>query len=461
MRQRKQVSSLYCLLAGAFWYLGLFPGILGADNSVIIRNLQSQTSTDWWTSLYFRIVEVLSFGGRQIWLVSLVFLCLYTFSLIYFVLSLPLSYKIKKMTIYIYLLTPFYGVFGVTINHDLTLVSGILILLGSIVRRSYLVNQEVKFVNSAEVLGVILLLTHRIGTLGILVFLLFTFHLVSKLRSLVIATTLISIHLAAGIGIPQAQIPMDRLIPLADIKCVVQDEDSEVSDVQWSQLRKIATVSDWQIRTSCQNVDEVLGVMTSLKLDAISDSEFYKLYVSISIRNIPTVAMAHIFRATPALPPLLFPTPENSIELNPSQPIGFSSGPDLGIRQGVFHPSVDEPSVDITIAALKPFWVIAQGSIFLVNQASWFWGWGGLWILFIFPFSFFFFGGTDRLKNGYFYLLIFSIHITLLLASPVPSPRYIYASIVVGQLMFLSICVAGFISLRNKRGLNNSTPVSG
>jgi hypothetical protein len=326
-----------------------------------------------------------------------------------------------------------------------------LILLGSLLRHSDGANRKSKNQSFIEVLGLTLLLTHRIGTLAILVFLLFTFHQVSRIRSFFLAIILIIVHLGSGVGIQQGSIPMSRLIPLADIKCVVQDKDSDVTAAQWVELQQIAPIAEWKDETSCQNVDEVLGVMPSLKLDALSENDFYRLYLSLSARNIQTVAMAHVFRATPALPPILFPTPENSIELDPSKPIGSSSGSDLQIRQGVFHPSVDEPSVDLDFVVLKPLWTIAQGSIFFVNQASWFWGWGGIWILFIFPFSYLFFRKKDRIRNGYFSLLILSTHVTLLLASPVPSPRYIYISIVVGQLMFLCVLIAGLLSLRDKR----------
>jgi hypothetical protein len=105
---------------------------------------------------------------------------------------------------------------------------------------------------------------------------------------------------------------------------------------------------------------------------------------------------------------------------------------------GVLHPSIDEPSVAKKISYLKILEVPAQGLIFIINQASWFWGWGGLWL---WPIGIYTLLYLKRRYEGSLLPLLSSTLVLhgLLLVLSAPLPRYVMSTIVMGNLLLLTM----------------------
>ena len=74
--------------AALFWYVSLFPGRLGYDPIIMIKMIEKNQSTDWWTPAYFWFLKITTFFGSSIWLSSLLSLIPMYFSIIYFLFSL-------------------------------------------------------------------------------------------------------------------------------------------------------------------------------------------------------------------------------------------------------------------------------------------------------------------------------------------------------------------------------------
>lgn len=127
-------------------------------------------------------------------------------------------------------------------------------------------------------------------------------------------------------------------------------------------------------------------------------------------------------------------------------PIGQGTNTALQSKPGVLHPSIDEPSVNEKITFLLPLEMLAQSSIFVVNQATWFWGWGGLWLWPIVLFLVFRYinqGIGPRLKIFSNILLLHS----LLLILSAPLPRYVMATILLGVLLTINIALNSYLKI--------------
>lgn len=421
------------VIAGTFWYLSLFPGILGPDNSVLVRKIQVGESTDQWTAIYFKLIQILTFNGRFIYLASLFFLILYSITLCKFVRSLPVSETVQKRSLFIFVLTPFYGVFGVSIGHDLTFVCGLLIVLRLwIISHSIKKNFELKEI-SFELLGLMLLATHASGYPVVIVHiaLRILFH---GLRYFGLVLVFVLAMAISSVGVKSDQAPGDIRLLLAEVKCIVQDENADVAVYDWNYLKNISPVENWLLAVPCDDIDKSVIALGKINYKNIDRKDLFTQLASLASRNIPTFAMSRIAKSSPVLPPLFFSPPPNGINTNFGNPIGYNSAQDLSVSAGVFHPSVDEPSVDYNIGLLKPLWAIAQGTMLITNQASWFWGWGGLWIFPFMALLMTFKSKEIRIFRFSILSILFSNWFFLTLLMPAPSPRYAMHYIILGIL---------------------------
>jgi hypothetical protein len=186
-------------------------------------------------------------------------------------------------------------------------------------------------------------------------------------------------------------------------------------------------------------VDDAFRIMPSLILENVSlTPALIRTYIGIAGRNSAIVVMAHIQRASIALPPPFFAGPQNQVILDPNVPIGLGTNTALQSFAGVLHPSIDEPSVDKKIAFLKFLEIPAQGLVFIVNQASWFWGWGGLWL---WPLGIYALVYLKRRHEGSLLPLLSSTLVLhgLLIILSAPLPRYVMSTIILGNFLLLVI----------------------
>lgn len=421
----------------AIWYLALFPGRLGFDYSESIRIMQSGESTDWWTASFWWFLKITSFNGTTIMVSSALSLLILGYALFYLSESVVSTRMSNRKALIVFFCSPLYGGFGLNVSHDVFIAAGILLFTGFHIRNLVNINLVTNSDLIAIVVGGLLLITTHYGpfiiAMNVLLLLLKQFY---KFAFLLLGASTFAFFLS-GFGV--TQVPKYGLvIPIiADIKCVAQHPQAEISRSEWVELTAIAPELEWKNPTNCSYVDDGFYAMPSLVLaDVTLTPSLIKTYLGIAGRNSAVVAMAHIQRASVALPPPFFSGPQNQVILNPNIPIGLGTNTALQSYPGVLHPSIDEPSVAKKISVFKVLEVPAQGLIFIINQASWFWGWGGLWL---WPITIY---ALVYLKRGYtgslfpFFSSTLVLHGLLLIFS-VPLPRYVMGTIIIGNLLLL------------------------
>ena len=422
----------------AFWYLSMFPGRLGYDYSLAIRMIQNGESTNWWTGIYFWFLRISTFYGQSIFLASLIGLISITYALWYFLASVVPNQKVLQKTFLISLCFPIIGVFGVTVSHDVFQSAGILLLLGLIWRIGKDDSHQTHYFFHFLLASVLLITTQTgIYTVGIAAFI----ALFTSLRNKAIVSFLIvfSLSLLGNLGVGESIIKHPTLgIFLTDLKCVAQHPEAEISPSDWLELEKIADKDRWLEPLTCSNPDAQIATLGVAKKELGFSRDFLEAYLSVASKNPAIVMQAHLQRSLGALPPPFFQGPENQVDRNIQNPVGLGTNTALQLGPELLHPSIDEPSVSQKITFLKPLEVIAQGMVFIVNQASWFWGWGGLWL---YPLVIYYSFTLRVRKIKTLVLALFPtllLHGSYVLVGPGPLGRYYLSTIIAG----LSLTVA-------------------
>lgn len=433
---------LQVILIVGFWYLAMWPGRLGYDYSLAIRMIKANESTDWWTALFFRLLEFSTFFGRTIFLTSLIGLVSLAYSLWFFLSSTVQDLKVLRRTYLAILLTPLYGVFGLTVSHDVFQTTGIIVFLGLLiqVRNNLLSNR--RFVLN-YIFASLCLLTVKTGLMTI--FIVSVVFIFSKYRFLILRaiTPVVLLALISQVGIGPSIIKHPGAnVFLSDLKCVAQHPEAEISNQEWDQLEKIAPRKLWLLPVTCSNIDLQIKTLGLSEIDIELPKSFYRNFLVIVSKNPLIVIQAHIQKSLGALPPPFFPGPENQVDRNIENPVGLGVNTALQKGPGLLHPSIDEPSVAVKPTLLLPLQALAQALTFIINQASWFWGWGGLWL---WPILYFY---ISRLKLTKFKQLSISLlpisilHSSTVILGPGPLGRYYMSTILVG----LSLTIALFFS---------------
>ncbi len=437
--------------ASLFWYLSLFPGRLGSDPVQSINLMRLGESTDWWTSIYFWFLRLTTFNGNTIWLASLISMLIMYVSIIYFLFSLPENKKRIERIAFATCLSPLFGNFAVNINHDIFLVSGTLLLVGLSLRHYFSPPAKVdKYVPFA---AIILLMNGKTGYFIIISFLLFqVLSCRNYLKLIGFAGAAVAIFLFTSIGITKTPVPMHFLPALADLKCVAQHPQARISTDEWKYLISLSSEESWKDAKTCASMDIALGEIRSQRLESIKTVEFVKKYLSITTKNPAIVIQAHLQRSSIALPPPFFQGPENQVDRNINNPVGFKTNTALQLGPVVLHPSIDDDSLKIQNPILKTLESVALFSSFLINQASWFWGWGGLWLWPIFIYLIFILGERKLNRIAGITYPIIATHILLIMVGPIPAPRYVMATILIGYVISLFI-VSHLISTPKRIGL--------
>jgi hypothetical protein len=197
-----------------------------------------------------------------------------------------------------------------------------------------------------------------------------------------------------------------------------------------------------------------------IKTLGISDSDvklsntFFMDFLSIVIKNPLIVIQAHIQKSLGALPPPFFPGPQNQVDQNIDNPVGYGVNTALQKGPELLHPSIDEPSVAIKVKFLLPLQAIAQALTFLVNQASWFWAWGGLWL---WPILFFYVSSLRLTRVSHLFvslLPIFLLHAGNVVLGPGPLGRYYMSTILVGVSLSISLLFSWIEKVKQREQAN-------
>lgn len=446
-------SKMLCasLAASVFWYVSLFPGRLGSDPALALGIIQKGESTDWWTAMFFWFLRITTFGGTSIWLASLISIVVMYFAIVYFVRSLPENKARQDLTILLICLSPLFGNFAVNINHDIFFSAGILTLMGYCFRIYFCqVSNSSKYI---PYLFSIYLLNSRTGYFVEAAFIICSFFMKDLIYSRI--RLIFFIFLAfflSTIGVTKTEIPLHLLPALADIKCVVQHPEARISSDEWKYLENYWDQASWTSPTTCSSMDSALEHFPNAALTKIELKPFLHTYSSLVLKNPAIVIQAHLQRASVALPPPFFQGPQNQVSTNISEPIGF--GTNIALQRGpsVLHPSIDIPELKTESKLIKPLEGLALFGSFLINQASWFWGWGGLWL---WPIFFYIILRTFARNIRSIMWLSFPIlvtHLFLLAFSPIPAPRYVMSSILVGNILLILLVTSALDNLKARGG---------
>ena len=466
---QKIVRKKFYLLAFsilAFWYISLFPGRAGADAVGLVRLIKSGGTTNWWTSSYFWFIKFSTFDGRSIALTSFLLLITQAMTFFWCIKALPGDIKLKENAFLILLATPLFSVFGLNIGHDTLQVSGLFILIGIELRRIQKIQANRKRILFEYTLSFLLLTTTQTGVYIVILSLLilcirrqfkYAFILTMFITIFILISNLgVSTTLFNGVEVTHTAdakfAPM-----LADLKCVAQHPLADIGEQQWLVLEKIASKDVWKTQLSCDSTDSISGLKMRPKSLNLNSINFFKTYMSVTFNNPAIVAMAHIQRGRGLLPPPFFQAPDNQVTLDTKIPVGFGTNTALQSGPELLHPSIDEPTLKVNSPVLKILESLAQGPIFIFNQASWFWGWAGLWtwpILIYWAWKL----KIRKLKTIIVTLYpIIALHSLLLFVIPLSHPRYYMAAIILGVYLTILMLLE---TLSSNKSSNDIKPLS-
>jgi len=430
----------FVALAGIiFWYLALFPGRLSYDSAEAIRLIQVGKSTDMWSAPYFNFLRLTTFGGKTIFLSSAISIFILFFAIKHLISQLPLKKSTSRLTLSCISLSPIFGAFGVTVSHDVFQAAGIILLIFiELKKKNNLIFLSKEFYH-VSLAFFCLIMTH--GGIAIILsyFALSLFRknfrlLIHAVPAFILIFSIFSVDVKKHDDLQYIQV-------IADIKCIAQHPDADLSSEDWKIISKIAPIEEWKNPVSCAMVDYLTGALPSMNVRAVGSLELIKTFMRIVSHNPQIAVYQHIMRSTVALPPPFFMPPQNQIEWGYKKPIGLNSNSEL--QQGIelLHSSIDEPSVKKQFLILKPLEYIALLPVFLINQASWFWSWGGFWLWFIII-CWKKLYKEHKLRDIYISIYpIITLHIFLFMFSPHSDGRYVMGTILVGNISALILVI--------------------
>lgn len=434
-----------------FWFLITFPGRAGLDTVYAIQMMRDGQTTNWWTAWYFRVLQVLTLNGRVIWLFSLVGVLILTLSFLYFVKSIPISKKTRNFAFYGTVFSPIFGVFGVTVQHDVLQTSGLLILIALEIRQS----RNLETTNGAKIvlysISFLLMATSHAAVIAVtfaVLVLLTRYRKIGMALLLALGFSLFTVVSAAGIDSSQMKYGKFDSV-LLDLKCIAQHPYARITPSQWAFLETMLPRESWERPQSCSSLSHMPFKEKFTYENVGLNQPFIKTYLMISLQNPSIWAQSHIVRTVIALPPPFFRSPENMVDLDYSKPVG--QGTNWALQKGnniVIHPSIDDPSLKKEIPVLHQLdFLVVQSLSFLINQASWFWGWAGLW-LWPSMFLLFFTASLGRKKFIDFITCsypILSLHLFYIAFGWGPTSRHLQITIIVG--LFSSLLLLKMVIL--------------
>lgn len=430
-------SSFYDPIILLVYFIGLFPGRPSHDGEFMTDLMKQGESAATWSPLYFRLLQVLTFNGRILAVASVFGLLSLYLSLRFLISTLDFSAEVKFRTRIVIISLPLFGFFGLTVNHDVFAISGILILTGLLFEGSGTL--PTKSYNRLIALAAILC---SMSWLGIASFIGFLFSLLLKKRirlATVSAMSMLVFFLSCAAFLQVDAGPSNRWLPMVgDVKCVVQDPDSTVSEDQWDYLITLAPKSEWLSTASCEIADWAPD--TAEKIFGKNPGKSLRTWLELTKSNQKIVIEAHLQRAAVALPPFFSAPAPNTYSTNFLAPVGAGLPANLFQFSEFLNTARDTGRYEKSPSIFKPLEVTLISYAYLFNRASSFWGWGGLWILVAISLQVFY---LKRPKFLAFLPLLFS-HLLLLIASPGPISRYVFGSILVGLVFLIATVLSQF-----------------
>lgn len=449
IRSRRLLPNILIGISCFAYFIALFPSRNHWDTVEILRLSRFGKTSDQWTALYFRFIELLSIGGRFAFVPAAFGLISLTLSVIFFVNSLPLSSRTRNSTIILACLSPFVGFFGMTLTHEVQTTSGVLLLSGILIRESF--NTKISNKGIVTCVGVVFSVMTFVGILIAVSFFLANFNrknpLLPILASLCVAV--LSIFSGQLLHVETVSSSTKMQAFLGDVKCIVQHPNSKISEDEWKLLDSFGDLNLWKLTSSCSATSS--NVMFTTERLQGRELVFLKLWYKLITQNPQIALQARIQRAANALPPPFFQSQPNFSSRNFLEPVGVGTSDDLQQWSPVFKTSNDDPYQESRFrlpSAIRLFEYVAVVPAFVINSQSWFWGWGGLWFV---VFLVILVVGTPLRYSQIFRILIPQI-VTILglfLFSPVSDPRYSYWMSLIGILTSLAYGI-NYLQMRSQ-----------
>jgi hypothetical protein len=284
---------------------------MGADAVGLLQTIRSGQSTDWWTGAFYWFFRITSIDGNYPVITALVQLVIMCVSMVYFVRSLPFQNEVQNIALLVFFSLPIYGFFAMSISHDLTQTTGIMLLVAIEIRR--LRNIEVERLPLIIMCASLLLITTHTGIIIFGLALLRNIFFLKQLKTLLLSTIVLSVFFLSSVGLTSGLSVHGHFVNssqvkywslLAGMKCAVQHEAADLSQKDWLVLLKISSRDNWIEPVSCQNYDYQINVLKLWERNYdFSNMEFLETYFSIAGKNTAIVAMSHIQRARGVLTP--------------------------------------------------------------------------------------------------------------------------------------------------------------
>ena len=421
LQNRWQIAEFAVL---AFWYISLFPGRIGHDYVQLSKTIREGKSTDWWSPLYFWFFKLLTFNASTIAIISLVQLIILYLAVNTFMRLFELDNQVYWVSRLLIFSSPLFGAFALNVTHDVTLTAGVIFLCALNYKRF---GSLEKPKHIPYFCAYLLLLTSFVGILIVAISLLL--HLVNRNLKLFVLTVTSLLLVMAPVMATVDSISQDEskyFTLVADIKCIAQHPDSQLSTEQLELLANLSPLENWETGDNCRK-----SVPFETDWSVLNEPKNLKSAISILLDYPILTLSAHVQRTAGVLPPP-FPGPKNQIDYGSTQPLG--TGTNVALQDGpqVFHISIDDPVyAKSSVSVLKPLEYAAQIPIYVMNQSSWLWGWGGFWIIFVIILVSL---RCNRLIAGVGSLYpVFVIHAVVFSLTAEALPRYLMASILLGS----------------------------
>ncbi len=417
------------------YFILQFPGRIGADANTAMALMRNGSSTSNWTELYFWFLKILTFNGHFIALVSLFGFASFIFALSFLTNQFWNISSIKSPRIYyILLLSPIVGVYGMTVDHNLQATTGNLILIGFIAK----FYKQKLFTKSDRVLLIFAIFQSAMSFIGVAGLFGFFFSvLIMRLSAkYMLSLSLVSIFFVLGTTfLPAAPRSLGfKFTPLLmDIRCLVPNQNVEISKEDLQFLSTLGPLEIWKDPVSCIVAETSEFVRPNVTQE--NQLEIIKVWLRLLRDNPRYILLAHVQRASVALPPGITVPQPNAYETNLVLPLGANTPRWLHTWDGVVDDSrYQTEEIQWQPTPLKYLQYAVIMPTILLNNFSWFWGWGGLWLLVASIVVLRRWG-----QRGLLLLLpIHSTHLFLFIMSPTPNPRYTYLAITTG-LVLLSV----------------------
>lgn len=420
------------LLIFCFYFIVQFPGRVGADANTAMNLMRNDSSTANWTQIYFWFLKILTFNGTYIALASGLGYALFMFAVHFTVRSIWSSANYFSETTYLILLAiPIFGVYGMTLDHNLQANTGNLILLGILMKllRRELLTKRLYILSFVAILLSTMSFIGTATAVGFVVVLVLTRQSL-RLASFFAGLTVLIILFGNALPVEPRALGFKYTTVLQDIRCLVPNENVKISKEDLDFLATLGPLSIWKEPISCVTAESAEFVR--LNVNESNEKSVQRVWLNLFRDNPRYILLAHLQRASVALPPGISLPQPNGYETDLLVPLGQNTPRWLHLWNGVVDDSrYQTEKIQSQPAILK---YLQYGVIFptiIMNNASYIWGWGGLWLLISAFIAIRHWG-----RKGLLPLLPIAIaHAFLFIMIPTPDPRYTLLATTMGFLM--------------------------